>query len=414
VKNDDNLFMIVRITLYYCLFVAFSVVVFNACSGAASKRATILASMGGGNLPIAEPISEPPPLPELKKEEPPPPDNPDEFNYFPYDLQLDTLAFMTCDNDNFFTFKAGSYFSRSGLRLSEYFLKQVGSKSASALQSLIKSSTKHQAIPQLSIAHRTHFISILEGGVAQFPVRLHREMSNLVSNGNTRVREINGNPITAEFSYHEGIPTFNHHSDKLNLVLSYKAGKHTLHQTGGEDGVDIYGRVYRYSLAEVVPGRYVLNTIEETKYPQNIAQTDWKCPPSLRFEIRRNSKNGYIAQKAYDELSKNSLYKEKYPTLGSAMGATDPSHRVEPDEATCEDSSAGSAVLNVVRKVLGNNWNINETKKCISLKSPSVLCHSALKKTQPIVGRLKVNDYNCDQTTNNYCPHYFSMCVRKN
>ena len=80
---------------------------FNACSGAASKRAEILASLHS-DLEVAPP---PPTKEEAEEflndnaetETPSEPDDPEEFNYFPYDLQLDTIAYMSCEKSQFFS-----------------------------------------------------------------------------------------------------------------------------------------------------------------------------------------------------------------------------------------------------------------------------------------------------------------------
>ncbi len=408
----------------FCFLVlTLSIWLFNACSGAASKRAEILRSIGTG-LEVA------PPLPEeesekiieesAEAEDEAEPDDPTEFNYFPYDLQLDTIAYMGCENASFFSFKAGAYFERSGLRLSEYFLRKKSSMSQGALKELIESSTKHQAIPYLSIAHSVNLTSVprTQTSIVQFPIRLPRYITDLINAGNTRMRNIGGDPIEAEISY--GINSIVYARElnkKWRLLLSYKGGKEnkTLHKTDGDWGVDVYGRVYRLSMNEIksahLLGRHVINSVSEEKRPQAPPQPGWACPASLRFEIRRHPDNAFKAQKFYDIQTSN--YKKLYPTLQSALNAEDSAHRIPPDEPICVSGSSGGSAYTVAGKVLGNDWNINTSKKCISLKSPSNYCYEITRINKPRF-RLAKADSNCEADGNNYCPQFLSICVRKN
>ena len=406
------------------LVLTLSIWLFNACSGAASKRAEILRSIGTG-LEVAPPIAED----EAEKiiedsaeaETEAEPDDPAEFNFFPYDLQLDTIAYMSCENTSFFTFKAGAYFEKSGLRLSEYFLQRKSSMSQSELKELIESSTKSQAIPYFSIAHITNLTSVptTQASIVQFPVRLPRFITDLINTGNTRMRAISGESIEAEISYGLNALIYARELNKRwRLVLSYKGGREnkTLHKTDGDWGVDIYGRVYKLSMDEIksahLLGRHVINSVSEEKRPQAPPQTEWACPGSLRFEIRRHSDNAYSAQKFYD--IQDSKYKKDYPTLASALNADDSAHRISPDEPICVSSGSSSgAAYTVARTVLGSDWNINTNNKCISLKSPSNYCYEITRQNK-LDFRLAAADSNCEARGANYCPHFLSICVRKN
>ena len=411
------------------LVVAFSLWLFNACSGAASKRAEILRSTGGG-LEIAPDISDEEVDEAINdtsnSEEEAAPDDPTEFNYFPYDLQLDTIAYMGCENANsFFTVKAGAYFKRSGLRLSEYFLRKTSSMSQSALKDLIESSTKHQAFPYLSIAYKHNLTSVFKisglTAAKQFSMlRLPRLIEDLINTGNTRLREPTGDTIEAQFSYGLGgaKSIARSFSENWRLLLSYKGGKEnkTLHQTDGDWGIDVYGRVYSISLNKIKTAaqgvsRYALSSVSEEKRPQAPPQTEWTCPESLRFEIRRHPETAYKAQKHYDTASDK--YKEQYTTVQEAIN-NDPKKVIQPDEPICVSSSSRGTAFTVTEAVLGEDWNINISKKCISLKDPDDYCYEITNQNNVSYRLAKADSSDCGRQTNNYCPHFLSICIRKN
>ena len=397
---------------------------FNACSGAASKRAEILASLHS-DLEVAPPLPTQEEAEEFlndntKTETPSEPDDPEEFNYFPYDLQMDTIAYMSCENPSFFTFKAGAYFSRSGLRLSEYFLQQRSSMSASALETLIKSSTKYQALPWFSYAHKNTFAnqSSNQHGIVQIPLRLHRLVGDLIASGTTRIKP-GDEPIEAQLSYglHAASQVLGLNDLGWKLVLSYKGGTEnkTLHKTGGDWGVDLYGRIYSLQLDKILTAphlaRYTLRSVSEEKRPEAPPQKDWVCPESLRFEIRRHPEIAFNAQRFYDRLPSN--YKSKYPTLEQALNTEIPTERIPPSEEICPVVSSTGTAVTVARTVLGSNWNINTRKKCISLKDPDNYCY-IIPHYQPPRLANSGSDSNCVRTGENYCPHFLSICVRKN
>ena len=407
--------------LFCFLVLTLSIGLFNACSGAASKRAEILRSIGT-DLEVAPPL---PPEEEseqiieenVEKEEEAAPDDPTEFNYFPYDLQLDTIAYMSCENPEFFSFKTGSYFERSGLRLSEYFLRKTSSMSQDQLKELIESSTKHRAIPYFSLTNKIDFTSSAQGALVQFPIRLPRYITDLINAGNSRLRSIDGDPIEAEISF--GMNAAAHArllNKKWRLLLSYKGGKENkaLHKTGGDWGVDIYGRIYQLSMDEIesAPGlsRFVISSVSEEKRPQAPRQAGWVCPQSLRFEIRRHPESAYTAQAYYN--IQTSEYKERY-TLSQALNAQNPLHKIPPDESICASGSSSGSAYTVARKVLGNEWNINTGRKCISLKSPSIYCYEITRQRREVY-RLADTGADCSRDSSNYCPRFLSICVRKN
>ena len=406
------------------LVLTFSIWLFNGCSGAAAKRAEILNSI---NSTLEEETPELPPselsdeevdkkLEEETVKEEKAEDDPTKFNYFPYDLQLDTISYMSCENNNYFTFKAGAYFARSGLRLSEYFLRKKDSLSPDALETLIKSSIKHIAIPRLLISHKNNLLFVLQNSKTAFPLRLHRLIKDLIVTGNTRIRNLNGEFTEAKitngssaFFYVRGL------SQGYRLVLSYLGGNKNkmLHTAKGEAGVDIYGRVYSLQFDEVLDGRNIITSISEKKLPQSPPQPSWSCPESLNFEIRRHPLNAYKAQEWYDAQT-NVAYKKKYPNLQSALDSDDPTHRPPANESLCSASNSGGSVFAVASTVLGSEWNINVNDGCISPKSASVTCYKITDRNN-VYERLAIGDSNCSSLDRKkYCPQLLSICVRKN
>ena len=419
-----------------CLFfVALGLGIFNGCSGAASKRAAFLGSLNT-DLPTAEEKPTAEDKAEAKKTivatEEGEQDNPKEFNYFPYDLQLDTIAFMSVidrryrNNDLAFNFKAGAYFNRSGLRLSSFFLKKKDSLSAKKLKALIKSSTKYQVIPWLSIAPRKNYAVKPQ---AQIGYDLSDAVDKLITNGLLRLRSIRNLPIEARLNI--GINNFVIHnlnsdesSDRMDLVLSYKGGEQNqiLHKTGWEQwgGEDMYARVYNLSLKTVRSGKYILSDISEEKYPEKSKQPGWKCPESLIFEIRSHSEQAWNVNRYYERQPAN--YKARNSLSDILDSNADARDRVLPSEELCPTNgpTSGSA-YEVAKKVLGTRWNINTTSQCVSPAHRDYRFYVEIDRggdnrdDNQLPDRLADLYSPCSRSAdNNFCPHILSICVRKN
>ena len=412
----------------------FSLCLFNACGGAAARRATLLSQQGSGGLPVA-------PLKDKKEleggeanETAPAPDNPEEFNYFPYDLQVDTIAWLACTTDKYAQIQVGSYFSRSGLRLSEYFLKKLDSgMSAEDLKTLIESSTKHKAQPYLAVNYKNNLLSLIKPkALFNEGISLSDLIPNLISSNKTRVRKYNGDPISAHIKNKSWILSDDYREgfiNKLVLALYYKGGKNNamLHQTGGVAGKDIYGRTYTLGLTDLdiadtndSADRYALTSVEEKKLPVAPDQKDWSCPESLRFQIRRHPSNAYKASEWY--AAQNAGYKKKYTTVAEALSASNPAYRAMPSELTCANSENGGAKLDVARAVLGNKkkWNVNIAQKCISPNNSRIHCYWMTERPS-FSDRLELREnaecsVKWDKVTDikKYCPRYLSICVRNN
>ena len=399
------------------LFFLLSAFLLSACSGAAGKKAAILNALNSNletaPLPV-EPKNEEERNEAIKEdneateeEAEPEPEDPKAFTYFPYDLQLDTLALMTCEvNSPGFSFKAGAYFERSGLRLSEYFLRKKALMTDSELKALIESSTTHRAFASFFYRSKTNFLAA--GYTIPFGISLWRHLDELIATGATRLREIEGEGLSARISRGEESLSFAQGlNESWRLGVFYKGNKGVIHKTGGDQGIDFYGRIYKVGVHDRGNNRYHLNSVSENKLPEGPSQKDWVCPESLRFEIRRHPERAWSAQRFYD--AQNAEYKKKYPNLERALNA-EGTHKIEPDEALCPTSNAKGPALTVARKVLGDSWNINISKKCINLKTNSGSCYISR------FHRLASSRESCQNNQQGYayCPHYLSICVRKN
>ena len=428
----------------FCLFfVALGLGIFNGCSGAASKRAAFLASLNT-NLPTAENEAEDEAENEAEDEaevektivaeKEGKPDNPKEFNHFPYDLSLDTIAFMSVMHKDYtkghelaFNFKAGAYFSRSGLRLSSFFLKKKDSLSAKKLKDLIKSSTKYQVIPWLSIAPRKSYAVTPQ---AQIGFDLSDEVDELIRNGLLRLRRTTRDiPIETHIRESVNRRIINHFnaddSSRKDLVLSYKGGKENqiLHKTGWKQwgGKDMYARVYNLSFGRVRTGRYILSSISEEKYPEKSKQPGWKCPTSLIFEIRSHSALAWNVNRYYNRQS--AAYKAQYSLSDILDSNAEAEHRVLPSEQLCPTNGPTSGpVYEVAKKVLGRLWNINTRSHCISPANREDRFYVELDRggdnkegEKLLPNRLADLSHRCStDSKSNFCPHILSICVRKN
>ena len=383
----------------------------SSCSKAYFHR-SMLNSLPGEENPFSEDETEeegkatPPEgeKPSPPKVTPPTPTkaDPKKFHYFPYDLSLDTLAFMTCPQQQSgqFTFKAGAWFSRSGVRLSEYFLRQKQA-GYSKLEELIKKSSTYQARPYISLIEK----NTLAGKSTwswPFGFELHSQIKNLISTSPGRIRDIRGSiEATAKLTSPNQFALL--YGENHYMVLSYQNPKNSVILTADYESPssDFYGRSYKLGYERVTDSRWVLSSVEEEKWPQGPGQPDWICPEELRLEVRRHSSRAY--KKRYYQAILNGR-KSPFP--------------IRNDEPTCDHSTNGGAAFEVVQKVLGDHYNININDKCVSLKNSSQACYTELIKdpnrSNRVTSTSEEDFSDCSTIQHEYCPHFLSICVRKN
>ena len=408
-----NFILIILFSLIGCAF-------FTNCTGVTNQRNAILGSLTDPSLQLS--TDEPDQV-----EDQPALDQPDEFNYFPYDIQLDTIAYTTCDVPNEFTMKVGSYFSRSGIRLSDYFLKEQETRDNASLKALIKSSTKHVAKPRLIFAKVSKVLTQSFRSSEQFfDIQLEDYIDELISTEAERLQRLDGNPIEAIIKTNPLNPAVLW-SRNAKLTLSYKKSRSekepSIQRAPDEASRNFYGRIYDVDFREKLKSRYVLNYVRETKRPVETAQPEWNCPEDLQFEIRKHHRQAYNANTFYGEQDAN--YKARYPSVEAALAADDERHRIPDDEPICPNSNDGGQLLKVVRQILGTDWNINISQGCVSSTDSNVRCYSQEHDSGPIT--IPVISYRSDCTNyfnpgpsleerkkSKVCPHLLSICVRAN
>ena len=394
-----------------------SLCILKGCAGALSQKAAILNS-------VATPVNTSE-VPDQQDKQPPV-DNPEEFNYFPYDIQLDAMAYTSCEHPHDFTLKTGAYFSRSGLRLSDYFLKEKEKLDNTGLKHLIKSSTKHIARPRLIFAVVSKVIgSSFKDTENHFNFLLHDYIDELVNTGAERLQTLDGNRIEAIYKSNPLNPPLLW-TQKSDLVLSYKDGQdQAIQRAPDEASRNFYGRIYKLNFREKLPKRYVLSDVTERKRPVETRQPEWKCPEDLQFEIRKSHQRAYKAQAFYDVQS--TQYKARFPSLTAALQTQEIDQRtrtplsIPNDEPICINSNDGGSFLRITRRVLGTGWNINISEGCVSPVDSSASCYKLEHDSGPAVIPVVSYDRGCNniidkqnRRNSKICPHQLSICIRNN
>ena len=405
-KNTDILNMFVHPFILIITVLLTGTVFFTSCTGVINQRNAILSSLSDANL-------------ELDSEEPdqveeqPELDQPNEFNYFPYDIQLDTIAYTSCDIPNEFTLKVGSYFSRSGVRLSDYFLTEQETRDNASLKELIKSSTKHVAKPRLVFAKVSKVLTqFFKTSDQLFDIQLEDYIDELIATGTERLQRLDGNIIEAIIKSNPLNPAVLW-SRSTKLTLSYKNREgRPIQRAPDEASRNFYGRIYDLNFREKLKDRYIINSLTERKRPVETPQPDWNCSADLQFEIRKSHKQAYDAETFYD--AQNAAYKERYPNVEAALSAPNEDQRIPEDEPICPNSNDGGNLVNIVRQILGTDWNINISEGCVSPIHSTVRCYSLEHDPGPTVIPVISYQSNCTNTKNKICPHLLSICVRKN
>ena len=445
----------------FLAILALLTVAFNACSGAGLRKQAILNSLNSSldRAQIKE-LSEEEAVKEVEKtivkEKAPPKTKPDpkEFTHFPYDLQLDTIAYMGYAAQSlqekdpyYFTFRAGAYFSRSGLRMSEYFLdKKKSGTSIEDLIKLIKSSTQYSAMPYFKLVHKSSMVSKIQNIDQQFLFRPYLLVKDMVEAGENRIRTIEGDPIEIslpiQFAFVNLMASDDNRKNAYRLFSYYRVGKESLvahipdYETpGGLD--DVYGRLYKIKLKrEDIRGkdRYKLQSVTEQRLPKKHfkQQKPWICPNSLQFEVRRHPDRAWSFTRWYaDQERNNPEWVKAHSALKSTRTFTNDGNEIklQENEQLCDEGACSGTACAIATKVLGSDWTINTSQKCVSLKSPSNGFYMELTP-QTSGHRLANRGQKCstevatyfNQLTakaahtryHKYCPFFLSICVRQN
>ena len=300
----------------------------------------------------------------------------------PYDIRLDTMAYMTCNNgvtrDERFTFKAGA-FHNGGIKLKSPIFNNKNLTD-------IKEYPFYRAEPFIALT-RPNTPSVIVRASEFNPISFHSRL-NLQSDANLRtlinvlkrnsdiyIKNLGGQHISTHHRMNN--PRYlASHFDNADLFIGFRSVRQTPHFYTQEDEKYIHGRYYQIELSETEGDAqiYTLSGIDE-RYPKTSSRKTWNCSNRLHFKIMRHE------------------------------------DRRSEDEESCPDSPSNNAVYLLVKRVLKldendrDKWNINIAQKCISPKSRNTRCYK---------NNVENVDYdNCSaRNVGRHCPHYLSICTR--
>ena len=403
--------------------------------------------IGGG--PSTDDIS---PVPfETESENPAPPPPSGDIGFFPYDIKFDTIAYLPCESSGFRVLRTGAYFSRSGVRLSDYYLNKYNSKNIDQMSPILQKSHYFKTYPIARIDERNtdlkDVMTSLKSADKLSHFKLERYHRDIIRTGRKRLLTLNNSPLKEEFSFSSTFDSralFSDSTDKWNLVLYYRTQDNKVawkpKDSTSNPLLDFHGRVYSLGVDNLshvhseLDARYALTSITETKPLDSSINNDWSCPESLRLEVRRHPDFAYKKHLAYQALKSRGSQTIKKKNESQLISAG----YLFSDENLCENSSQGGNKLSIARAVLGDDWNINIGKKCISPKNSSKRCYPNLGTANEQVDRLMNTNHSSELCSpnkghsNNYqgnafkdidpanqniirtfaCPYFLSICVR--
>ena len=294
--------------LFFSLFAAGAV--FVSCS----LNSPNLPGLGQGSTglpPTAFPILEPP-QPSDPERPPKPaadpfraPGDPGNASYrdeiYPFDLQLDTIAYMNCpgeispENPVYFSFKFGSYYK--GLRFSGEFLDHIGRRpTVKETRRALGTSTMANSKGQIYLSYKgnprnvRNFSNSGRGYGYFFSFFDHVEViNNLIHRGKSLV--LGGNRLI-ETSF----PASGRSISQITPLLG-KTHVFALTYTKGSKDLPIrkrsgvyYGRTYDVFLRGGSNHNDYMEHIEEVNLLNLRRVGRWRCPEDLRFVIHRHEK----------------------------------------------------------------------------------------------------------------------------
>ena len=116
-------------------------------------------------------------------------------------------------------------------------------------------------------------------------------------------------------------------------------------------------------------------------------ENEWSC--GFRLAVRRHDQHRY---------------------LGESLS----------EEPGCEDDEDDSKMYELVRQILGDDWNINLEKRCVALKNHRKSCykwthqpHRSIRDGNSGKGRVDYSEDCSGRDLTKLCPHYLSVCTRR-
>lgn len=319
----------------------------------------------------------------------------------PYDIQMDTASYLTCDSrdlpdDTFiFKFEALRGGESGGVRLRPKFRNMEKNE--------IKRYPYYRSYPVLLPIPPRWWVSPLsniqnpvQSRLLSLPsVELEGYLDDFLANGKSFTNNFGRDIIQLGWSANASVG--NHalasslHTlfENSYLLVSYRhtgRGSSLLGYRDSDNSRETtHGRYYRIDMEEEEQN-YTLDRITE-RYPRvgGSREVGWSC--GLKFKVRRHDNHRYLGESLSEERS-------------------------------CENNDDGSKIYEIARQVLGDDWNINPGERCISLRSHRKSCYRFTRNPQQINdgnrGKGRVDHSgDCDGSQiTGLCPHYLSICTR--
>ena len=320
----------------------------------------------------------------------------------PYDIRVDTASYLTCDSrklpDDTFSFKMEALKDRvSGARLRKKFGQMEKSE--------IRQYPYYRSYPVLILIPPRWWVQPSSNPQNPAPSRslslpsieLEDYLDTFLENGETLTNRFGRDRfqlgweanLNLRYSLHSLFQnrylllSF-YHSGRGSSLLGYRDVEDQQRET-------THGRYYRIDMEEAEQ-YYTLESITERfplgrrNKPQNEKENSWFC--NVRFKVRRHDDHRYLGEALSEELG-------------------------------CEDNDDGSEIYEVVRQVLGDDWNIDPAKRCIALKSHRKSCyiythnqHQGSLSSNQGKGRVDHSGDDCTgRDISRLCPHYLSICT---
>lgn len=348
---------------------------------------------------------------------------------FAYDEKIDQIAYMSCSeldvgdtNTMYFTFKAGAYYSGSGLRLNDSFIYAArnlvtSDKIAALAQSPangnvylsmgVRSLGNLQSLNSI-IGRNEHTASFL-GALSATPIATPL-VSNITNNGGKNyvrtfsattpelsdIIKLAGNgTVVQNEQVAETIRTLlNNQTDALTLTYNKTNADVSIALGPTQNSAaSVYGKGFKMNFIKgtgrvsaftdnyvgtinQAPVRIMTNVKEFSLLDPNLSEVNWNCNTNWRFIIVKNPAADLGTKIVCDKVN-------QAPT-----------------------NAAQTETLTTLRKMLpATDWDIDLTNKCLIPKKTGFKCYT--NGTAPV----NYDGGSCNREGMT-CPHYVSICKK--
>ncbi len=336
---------------------------------------------------------------------------------YPFDLVVDTIAFMDCpgalalQDPNFFAFKFASYFE--GIKLSKPFLNNVTPYTAQEINTQIRNSPHLNTKAQIGFSARGNPESAVAlNGTGKFygffyPLFSHPAFVDQITT-QYKASSIAPNrdleaivPITRQH-----LPTVKSHIGN-NYIFTLTYSKNDKKPIQQKPGI-FYGKTYDAFLDGGENGTSYLEKIEERNLSTNEkSEKDWDCPENLRFLIHRHrSLTEYI-------YSNNTPFfiQKKLTTEGICLE----SNRIpkQRDRKLLERVLTRSSFTMGETHIFQNEQFEGTGKACIVPKDTRSNCYAGIQNMYRIEFDENEKCTHLNGGRGRFCPSYLSVCVKR-